>query len=174
LKHFVILRNDVVAENVSLPDDADVTERFHPSVKLVQVLAPQTVGHVYDWQASTFNPPAPLQLSKDQLLAYAAARRYHVETGGITLNGVSVATDRQSQAMLSAAFNMVQQNPQFTTMWKGPDGNFAQLTAQQILGIAQAVGLHVAACFAAEAAVVAKINSGDYTTESHINAALVV
>lgn len=113
-------------------------------------------------------------LRKSTLLAYAAMKRYNLETGGTTINGMEVATDRQSQQMLSAAFNMAQSNPDFTTMWKGPNGNFTQLNAEQIIGIAQAVGQFVASCFAAEAAVVSQINAGNYTTRAHVDAAMVV
>ncbi|RXG93032.1 DUF4376 domain-containing protein [Bradyrhizobium zhanjiangense] len=113
-------------------------------------------------------------LKKSDLLAYAAARRFAVENGGTTINGLSVSTDRQSQAMLNAAFNMAKENPNFSTMWKGVDGNFTQLTAEQIVAIAQAVGAFVANCFAAEAAVVNGINAGNITTRAQVDSAIVV
>jgi hypothetical protein len=112
-------------------------------------------------------------LRKESLLAYAAARRYAVETASVVMNGVSIATDRQSQAMLSAAYNMAQADADFSTMWKGSDGSFAALSAAQIIAIAQAVGAFVASCFAAEAAAVVKINAGTITTKAEIDAAIV-
>lgn len=174
MKHYVLLRGKVAAENVSVPDDADIKEMYHESIKLIAVNEPKTIGWVYDEDTNTFAPPQPVQLSKDMLLAYAADRRYQIETQGMTLNGQEISTDRTTQAMLSAAYNMAKDNPNFTTMWKGADGNFTLLDANSIIAIAQAVGARVAACFAAEAAVVAKIKSGDYTTEAHVDNALIV
>lgn len=113
-------------------------------------------------------------LQKAALISYAASRRYAVETGGLTISGVKVATDRESQSMLNAAFNIASGNANFTTMWKGDDGTFTALTAPQIIAIAQAVGAFVASCFAAEAAAVTAINAGSITTNAQIDAAIVV
>ncbi|WP_276486008.1 DUF4376 domain-containing protein [Bradyrhizobium zhanjiangense] len=84
------------------------------------------------------------------------------------------ATDRQSQAMLNAAFNLAPQSPKFFTMWKGADGNFTQLNAEQIVAVAQAVGAFVATCFAAEAAAASGINSGAIITRAQVDSAIVV
>ena len=37
---------------------------------------------------------------KSILIAYAAAKRFNKETGGIVVSGVAIATDRASQAMM--------------------------------------------------------------------------
>jgi len=113
-------------------------------------------------------------LRKADLIAYAASRRYAVETGGTTINGVAVATDRASQAMLNAAYNIAAGNAQFSTMWKGVDGAFTSIDAPTLIAMAQAVGMFVAACFSAEAAVVNGINAGNITTKAQIDAAIVV
>lgn len=113
-------------------------------------------------------------VKKSDLAAYAAARRYTIETGGIMVGSMEVSTDRQTQQMINGAFNMAQQNAEFTTMWKGSSGSFVELNAETIIAIAQAIGAHVAACFASEAAAVAKINAGVYTTRDHIDAAIVI
>src|SRR5690348_8888738 len=55
--------------------------------------------------------------AKASLFAYAAAVRFSKETGGIAVAGTTVATDRQSQAMIAGAFNYVQQNPSAVIKW---------------------------------------------------------
>ncbi|MDQ2083092.1 DUF4376 domain-containing protein [Xanthobacteraceae bacterium Astr-EGSB] len=105
------------------------------------------------------------------LVAYAAATRWRRETGGVTIAGVTVATDRESQAMLSGAHAYVQANPAAATIrWKSEDG-FVALDAPQITALALAVGAHVQACFTAEADIAAGIESGTITTRAEIDAA---
>lgn len=108
---------------------------------------------------------------KQALAAYAASARYTKETAGITVGGVAVATDRQTQAMLAGAYNMATADATFTTQWKGESGAFVSLDAPTIIAIAKAVGAHVAACFATEAAQVAAINAGTVTTTGAIDGA---
>jgi hypothetical protein len=174
MQKFVRLGGDIVVENIAIAEGADIQEMFHPSVKLVAVAAPVTIGWVYNATSNEFSAPAALVPSKDELKAHAAAQRYKVETGGISIGGVSVATDRESQAMLNAAYNIAQGNPQFQTMWKGSDGTFNALDAPTVIALAQAVGAFVAACFSAEAAVAAKITAETITTYAEVDAALVV
>ena len=111
--------------------------------------------------------PAPT-LMPVTLPEYAAARRYAVETGGIVISGVAVATDRASQAMLAGAFAFANQNPEATIQYKAASG-WVSLTHDQVVAIANAVGAHVQACFAAEHAVDAAIAAGTITTRSEID-----
>ena len=46
--------------------------------------------------------------TQDELRAYAAARRFEIETGGVTVGGSTVSTDRDSQAMITGAYTYVQ------------------------------------------------------------------
>lgn len=112
-------------------------------------------------------PPPPTEAD---LIAYAADARWRKETGGITVGGVPIATDRESQAMLTGAHAYVQANPTATIKWKSEAG-FVELTAEQITALALAVGAHVQACFAKEAEVVGSI--GSYPTKESIDAAFV-
>jgi hypothetical protein len=105
------------------------------------------------------------------LTAYAAAARYTKETGGITVSGMPVATDRASQAMINAAYNMAKNDGTFTTKWKNPDGSFTALNATTIIAIAVAVGNHVSACFAKEADIVAGISAATIVTMADVDAA---
>ena len=79
-----------------------------------------------------------------------AAARYAAETGGCTVDGVTIATDRGSQALLTAAVVSARLDPEFKTQWKCADGRFKQLDAFQLRAIGDAVIAHVERCFARE------------------------
>ncbi len=104
------------------------------------------------------------------LTIYVAAKRFKVETGGILFNGATIATDRESQAMISGAYNFVAANPEASISYKTDDG-FVQLNAAQVQAVANAVGQHVQACFAKEAVVATQIAGGGITTIAEIDAA---
>ena len=82
--------------------------------------------------------------------AEIAAARYEAETGGCTVDGVSIATDRGSQALLTAAVVSARLDVEFKTRWKCADGRFVTLDAMQLRAIGDAVIAHVEACFARE------------------------
>jgi hypothetical protein len=174
MKHYVRIFGGAVAENITVAADADIATMFHPSVKLVAVTEPLEIGVLYHETSNTFSPAPAVIPSQDELKAYAAARRWLVETGGVVIGGIKVATDRESQSMLNAAYNLAQGNPSFSTMWKGADGNFNVVNAETMIALAQTVGAFVASCFTAEAAVVNGINAGNITTIAQVDAAIVV
>ncbi len=107
-----------------------------------------------------------------QLSAYAAARRYAVETGGIVVNGAPIATDRESQAMIGNAYAYVIASSAASVSYKTTAG-FVTLTADQIKAVALAVGAHVQACFKAEDEADAAINVAPptITTFAQVDAA---
>lgn len=109
-------------------------------------------------------------VSRSQLLAYAALARWRKETGGINLAGQPIATDRESQSLISGAFALVQQQPETVIRFKTPSG-FVTLDAAQMSAIAIAVAQHVQACFAIEADIAGDIASGEITTTAEIDAA---
>lgn len=135
---------------------------------------PYVQPHLAAWlfDGVTFSQPAVGAYMPAQLTAYAASLRYAKETGGITVAGVPVATDRASQGMIDRAYSMATRDPSFTTRWKGASGGFgAVLDAPTIIAVATAVGAHVAGCFAREAVVADAIASGTLKTPADIDAA---
>lgn len=133
---------------------------------------PYVQSFLPDWlfDGSTFAQPGVGAYMPAQLSAYAASVRYDREIAGITVNGVAVATDRKSQAMINGAFNMAMRDSTFTTEWKTVNGAFVTLDAPTIIATATAVGAHVAACFAKEASVAAAAG-GTIKTPADIDAA---
>jgi hypothetical protein len=91
-------------------------------------------------------PIAEMRAAK---LAELSARRYAKEIDGVVVGGLSVSTDRESQALITGAALAATLDPAYTVDWKTPAG-FVTLSAAQLLGVAQAVRAHVQACFSAE------------------------
>jgi len=106
----------------------------------------------------------------DVLKAYAADARYRAETGGLTINGQTIATDRESQTLITGAYNLALQDPNLTINWKTGAG-FVQIDAPTMIAIATAVAQHVQSCFTKEAEVVADIEGGTITTYAQVDAA---
>lgn len=105
--------------------------------------------------------PTPIRTvtqARAEKLAALAARRYAEETGGIVVGGLSVATDRESQAMVNGAYSSLKDGLIPNTEWKGTSG-WVVVTLAEIQPIAQAVAMHVRACFANERAHTIAINT---------------
>ena len=91
----------------------------------------------------------PLADVKADRLAALAALRWQIETGGITIGGVSVRTDIESQGKITGAHALVTAAPSTVIDWKGASG-WVQLDAATMTAIALAVGTHIQACYSAE------------------------
>jgi len=122
------------------------------------------------WVLQESGALAPPAAPAVDLTAYAADARWRKETGGIEVAGVTVATDRGSQAMVAGAHAYVTQAPEATIRFKALTG-FATLDAEAVTAVALAVGAHVQACFAIEADVLEAIEAGTITTTAAIDAA---
>jgi len=101
-----------------------------------------------------------LQDARDSKKAEIAAARWEAETAGIDVNGFTVRTDRESQALITGAALKAMQDSEYSCRWKGVSG-FIELTAPQILAIADAVRAHVQSCFDREAELVALIEAAE-------------
>lgn len=99
--------------------------------------------------------------------AEIAQARYNAEIAGVTINGVSIKTDRESQGLITGAALKATQDSTYTCKWKGVDG-FVELTAPQIIAVADAVRQHVQSCFDHEAELLPLIESAE--TEAELEA----
>ncbi|RRY17926.1 DUF4376 domain-containing protein [Brucella anthropi] len=122
-------------------------------------------------KAMMITPAIKQAKALDALRDYAANKRWQKETGGIEINGLTVATDDRSKTMISGARVAAQNDPNFTTQWKGADGSFVTIDAASIVGISDAMLAHVSSCFATEAQVLADIEVGTISTTEQIDAA---
>jgi len=106
------------------------------------------------------------------LVAYAADKRWRVETGGITVNGAEIRTDEKSQNRVSGAALLALSDPDLTTIdWEAQPGEWVTVDAATMKVIGIAVGRHVQACFTTLRAVQNDIANGILTTVDEIEAA---
>lgn len=129
------------------------------------------IGWILDGEAFAPPPPPAPTLSPaapEPLAAYAASKRWEIETGGIVVGGAAIRTDRESQALINGALSLVQADPTATIQFKGGSG-WASLSAAEMSVIALAVGRHVQAAFAAERTISEAIAAQEITTVEAID-----
>jgi len=113
---------------------------------------------------SGYFAPMTLDEAKAAKRAEIAAARFAAETGGIVVGGAEIRTDRESQAMITGAALKAIQDAEYSCSWK-TDGGFVQLSAPQILAIADAVRAHVQECFDHERALNALVDAAETVAE---------
>ena len=127
-----------------------------------------TPEEVADFEASRApSPPTP-----DELVAYAAAKRWEVENGGMELpDGTRVHTDRESRSNMETLISYLKKKPAGTSKrFKGPDGwSGVDVATLEALGVV--IGDFVTAAFAREEEVAEAITAGTVTTTEEIDAA---
>lgn len=96
--------------------------------------------------------------------ALIAARRYQVETGGVTVEGIPVNTERDSQALMTGAAFAASLDPEYRIKWKASTG-FVELNRDQVIGLASEVRAFVQACFNREAELLGFVADGSITAE---------
>ena len=104
------------------------------------------------------------ELAAEQWAGQVAARRFQVETGGVTVAGVQINTERDSQSLLTGAAFAASIDPDYRIKWKAATG-FVDLSAQQIIGVASAVRAFVQACFNREAELLGAVADGSITSQ---------
>lgn len=100
---------------------------------------------------------AELQTAKR---AEIAAARYEREIAGVEVNGVTIDTGRDSQALITGAAVAAMLDDEYSLNWKTTAG-FIHLTAPEIIAVAQAVRAHVQACFDREGELVALVDAAE-------------
>ena len=93
-----------------------------------------------------------------------AARRFQVETGGVTVAGVKLNTERDSQSLLTGAAFAASIDPAYHIKWKAATG-FVDLTGEQVIGLASQVRAFVQNCFNREAELLGAVADGSITAE---------
>lgn len=106
-------------------------------------------------------PPEPtLDELKAQKKQEIAAARYAAETAGTTVNGITIDTGRDSQALITGAALAAMLDENYSLNWKTANG-FIHLTAPEIIAVAQAVRAHVQTCFDREGELVALVDAAE-------------
>ncbi len=141
-------------------------------------LVPSSTAQIeWNYDGSTFAPPAPPAMTKAQLIAYAMNKAAAIEAGGISVNiaasgapqNVECASDTLSYARVSAAAAVAIANPSETVVQVFPSG-VVTLTAAQVEAIFAAISNFYVAVQATLGAVVTAIAAGTITTTAQIDA----
>lgn len=155
---WALVKDNRIVNVIELTDPADFTtpEGF----ELVEI---SSGGIGWAYLNGEVVPPAADQITIETAiaskLADLAAYRFKRETGGITVNGINILTDRESQATLTGAYVAVQLNPDRMIDWKASDSTWTQIDKSTVEFLAGAVADHVQACFSAEKTLSAAIQS---------------
>ena len=99
------------------------------------------------------------------VLETIAATRYEHETGGTTVDGMQVATDRQSQALITGAFSSAKDAKETSEAWSirwKSAGGWVELDADQMIDVGRAVRAHVQACFDREKELTEAVEDGTF------------
>ena len=113
---------------------------------------------------SGYFAPMTLDEAKAAKKDEIAAARYAAEIAGVAVGGVTVRTDRESQALITGAALKALQDAEYVCSWK-TDAGFVELSAPQILAIADAVRAHVQECFDHERALNALVDAAETVAE---------
>lgn len=137
-----------------------------------QQLIAKAVSACYNWSGvpePVVEAPLDAAALKTMLKLYAAEKRYTVETGGLTVNGVFYATDRVTQNAIARAFLCLANGALTEPIdWKGT-GGWVQLTQANLLDVARVVSNHVQSAFTKERLVSEAIDNGTITTKEAVN-----
>jgi len=160
--------------------EAEEKPEFAPNIVLVDITDRPEIqeGWSYDAATGTFTEPQPSHLHvwdgekwvidiekfKADKKAELADKRWREETGGININGVEIATDRESQSLLMGAVLAAQNNPEYVANWKAKNGWF-ELDAATLIAIADAVRAHVQKCFDKEKQIQEQIDKATTVEE---------
>jgi hypothetical protein len=122
-------------------------------------------GWRWDWTVRA-ETTAELDTAKAAQLADLADIRWTKEGSGTTIGGTPIATDRTTQAKLTAAYVKASTDSLYEIAnWKFGAGTFGTLDASTIIAAADAVELHVQACFSNEASLSASVLAASNISE---------
>lgn len=148
---------------VHLPEQIPADAVEIPYEHWQELLNGQANGKVIDFDSrdtpQLIDPP--IDTSPQRYARDIAIRRYQAETAGITVNGVALLSDRDSQSLLTSAALAAMIDPAYHCQWKTPAG-FVDLDAQQLIHLASAMRAHVQACFDREAELLAHLDAGTF------------
>jgi hypothetical protein len=109
-------------------------------------------NHVFDWDSHAWVDPRSMEDRRQGLRERATARRWEVETGGITLpGGVRVLTGKADQDRITSVIVNATAAGIEAVDFKA-DSGWVLLNVEELKTVARGIALHVQACFSAERA----------------------
>ena len=129
-------------------------------------LAPPVLqdGEVARWVGDNWEklPIAPTR--RADWTSLIAARRWLAETSGTTFGGMPIDTADRSKLLINGAALRADRSADYVLRWKTSQG-FVDLTAAQVLAVADAVSEHVQLCFDREDVLLGAVADGSITAE---------
>ncbi|MCX7586532.1 DUF4376 domain-containing protein [Phenylobacterium sp. 58.2.17] len=106
--------------------------------------------------------PIPLAELKAEKLAALRNRRWVAEAGGVTVGGVTVASDEKGQGKIAGAIQLFEKDPTLEAIdWEAQPGAWITINAATAIATGIAVGRHVQACFTQARALNAEIDAAE-------------
>lgn len=159
---------DLYIGSVEVEEDGPLPERSTPTQPPKLTGTQCAIWTGTGWQKLAAVPvtpdPEPTPEPEPDWLPLIAAKRYEAEVSGITLSGIPVATDDRSKLLINGAALRATRETGYTLRWKIGEG-FINLSAEQVLAMADAIADHVQACFDREAELQAAVADGSITAE---------
>ncbi|NIX75376.1 DUF4376 domain-containing protein [Microvirga terricola] len=145
---------------------------FHPDFVFEAV--GEEVAEGWTREGNVFVAPLPSVVDPNEvkagLKAYAASKRFVIETGGIVVGESIIVTDRESQALITGAYNLALVEPDEPVDFKGASG-WVEISSTEMIAIGLAVARHVRSCFRKERQVTKAIDEGTVSSIPEIDAA---
>jgi len=111
-------------------------------------------------------PPLTLAELKAAKSDAVRAKRWQFETGGTIVGGAPIRTDDTSQAKISGAVALFDNDPTLAVIdWEAQPGVWVTLDEPTMRAIGIAVGRHVQACFSNARLLIEAINAAANETE---------
>ena len=124
---------------------------------------------ITDAQVPVDAPPLSPEGKKAALIAYAANKRWQVETGGVTVNGITVPTNADGQRKILGAAGYLADGATSPLIIDGVV--YGEMSKAQFGVVNAAIVEHIRKSYVTLATVLAGINDGSITTTDQINAA---
>lgn len=138
------IENTMVAELAAI----DPAGRFHPS--LIWVACAEEVQPGWIYANGVFAPPASAVVTPEQVKDAITAKRWQIETGGLTLpSGVRVATGIDDQNRITSVIANAELAGVESVDFKAASG-WVSISVADLKAVAAAIALHVQRCFTAE------------------------
>lgn len=149
---------NVIPPNISNPESTITT---HQEAEI------QPDGSVNVWYVTA---TIPSYFLVDNLLRYAAEKRWKNMQKGLVLNGVKVDTSDSSFTKLGGAIRELEKGTFTSVRWKTAGGEKVELGLAELEAIHSAIAVFVQANYDAEFDVIDQIQAGTITTRAQIDA----
>lgn len=124
---------------------------FYSPMGNYEIWAEKPDGYFTPEEWAELHPAQVVEISLEALKEIKkyeiATARYEEEISGIVFDGYQIATDRDSQSLITGAALAAMQDSSYSARWKTTTGSFINLNADQIIAVADAVRAHVQTCF---------------------------